>query len=80
MTGTATAGRQRLLTIVRTAPRAEVASVCEVTVPTIAAWLTGKARPDAQRRAILQARYGIDPGDWVTDEERGQLERIRAAQ
>lgn len=50
-----------------------------VAQPTVSAWATGAARPDAHHREALEALAGIDPVAWQTPAERETIARARAA-
>ena len=47
---------------------------------TVARWLAaadqGRTRPDAVSRRVIEKRFGIPSDAWLTDAERGAIERI----
>ena len=45
--------------------QAEIAEACSVTQQAVSGWLSGRAKPTADRMRILQDKYGIPMESWT---------------
>lgn len=43
----------------------EIAALCDVQAPVVAKWLTGRALPTPEQRAVLEAAYGLASATWT---------------
>lgn len=78
---TNTAGLRALKTWLKVNPghtQAAVARALGVSAPSVSAWLSGYARPDAERRALLLLLAEIPVEAWATAEERRAAKARRA--
>lgn len=54
--------------------QAEIAKRLGVTQQAVSSWVSGRTRPPAHHRKALQQLVGVAEDDWLTDEERQQVE------
>lgn len=58
--------------------QSELARRLGIRQPSVAAWLSRDARPDALRRVLLESVAGIPRDAWLTSAERARLATVRA--
>lgn len=77
---TDTIGRQKLETWLAAPDRNQtrLAKMLGITQGAISNWLTGRHRPDASQRDLLETITGISRHDWFTDEERARFTEAAA--